>query len=132
MGTHYHLIVETPEPNIAVGMKRLNWLYSRTFNDRHGTKGHLFESRYGADVIQSHEHFLRAFRYVVLNPVEAGIVRSPVEWQWSSYAATIGLARRPQFLTTHFVLESFGRDPLMARRQLRWVVEGMNPDFERA
>jgi putative transposase len=132
VGTHYHLILQTPEPNIGVGMKRLNWLYSRTFNDRYGMKGHLFESRYGTELIQSHEHFINAYRYVTLNPVEAGIVESPLDWPWSSYPATIGLAPLPRFLTTHVVLEALNPRPDVARRQLRWIVEGLDPQLAAA
>ena len=129
MGTHYHFLLETPSANIGDGMKRQNWLYSRTFNERHGTRGHLFESRYGAVVIQSHEHFFRAYRYIVRNPVEVGLVRSPLDWPWSSYAATVGLAPVPHFLSTSFVLGALSSQRAVARRQLRWIVEGIEPDL---
>jgi REP element-mobilizing transposase RayT len=123
MGTHYHLAVETPEPNIADAMQRLNWLYSRSFNTRHGTKGHLFEDRYGATPIESEEHFLATIRYVARNPVEAGICSAPADWEWSSYRALVGLARRPHFLTTTRILGTFGRRRDLARQELRRVIE---------
>jgi REP-associated tyrosine transposase len=132
MGTHYHLLIETPEPNLAAGMQRLNWLYSRTFNKKYGMRGHLFEARYSSELIQSEGHLLNTISYIALNPVEAGICRSPLDWEWSSYRATLGLANRPPFLSTDLVLEAFDDRPDVARRQLRWLVEGVNPYLEAA
>ena len=125
MGTHYHLVIETPEPNIAVGMQRINWLYSRTFNQRHGLRGHCFEARYSSELIQSERHFVNTIRYVARNPVEAGLCQSPLEWEWSSYRSTIGLREPPPFLDTSAVLECFDARPATARRLLRWSVEGL-------
>src|SRR5919202_1621542 len=85
MDTHYHLLVATPFPDLAAGMQRLNWLYARTFNHVRGGFGHVFAARYGAVFIQSEEHFFEATRYIVLNPVRAGICARPEEWRWSSY-----------------------------------------------
>ncbi len=127
MGTHYHLLIETPEPNIAAAMQRLNWLYSRTFNKKHGTRGHLFEDRYAAELIQSETHLLRTIRYIARNPCEAGICESPLDWGWSSYRATVGLAEPPHFLSTAWVLAAIDDRPDVARRQLRWIVEGVDP-----
>ena len=124
MGTHYHLLIETPEANIALGMQRINWLYSRTFNQRHGLRGHCFETRYWSELIQSERHFLNTLKYVVMNPVDAGLCESPVEWDWSSYRATVGLAELPTFLDTTTALGCFDDRPEDARRLLRWWVEG--------
>lgn len=124
MGTHYHLLLETPEPNIAYGMQRLNWLYSRTFNQRHGLRGHCFEARYAAELVQSERHFIRTVRYIARNPVEAGLCESPLGWEWSSYHATVGLSEPPDFLETSVVLSSFDDRTEVARRLLRDCVEG--------
>jgi REP element-mobilizing transposase RayT len=132
MGTHFHLVLETREPNIALGMQRLNWLYSLTFNKKYGTRGHLFEARYGAKLIQSESHLLNTISYIARNPVEAGLCRSPLDWPWSSYRATVGLAEPPPFLTIAFVLAAIDDRPEVARRQLRWMVEGLNPFLEAA
>lgn len=53
MGNHVHLLVETPEANLAVGMQRLQGDYARTFNQRYKTVGHLFQGRYGSVRIRS-------------------------------------------------------------------------------
>ena len=73
MTNHYHLALRTPEANIGAGMHRLNGLYAQAFNRRHGFKGHLFEERYWSGLIETDEHVFNLMRYVVLNPVRAGM-----------------------------------------------------------
>ena len=104
MGTHYHLLIQTPEANIGAGMKRLNWLYAWRFNRRHGGKGHAFESRYGAKLIADESHLLSTVRYIVRNPVRAGLTPTPLGWRWSSYGPTIGARPCPPFLSPAPVL----------------------------
>lgn len=125
LGTHNHLMFETPEANIADVMQRINWLYARTSNKRHGMRGHVFESRYNAELIQSERHFISTVRYIALNPVVAGLCKKPADWPWSSYAATIGKATPPRWLSVADVLGYFDDRPDVARKQLRYVVEGI-------
>lgn len=132
LGTHYHLLVETPEPNLSVGMKRLNWLYSRTFNLLHGTKGHLFESRFSSRFVETDEHLLRAVRYIALNPVEAGLCATAADWPWSGYRALAGLEEPRNFHDTSRALMEIDHRVDVARRQLRWIVDGLAPAYEAA
>ncbi|MGH3010344.1 MAG: REP-associated tyrosine transposase [Gaiellaceae bacterium] len=108
MTNHYHLIVQTPEPNISQAMHRLNGGYARWFNRRHGYRGHLFQRRFHAAAIESDWHMLEACRYVVLNPVRAGLARRPAEWEWSSYRATVGTAPKTCTLALDELLGFFG------------------------
>jgi hypothetical protein len=66
--------------------------------------GHVLQGRFKAQLIQREAYFLEACRYVVLNPVRAGIVRKVEDWAWSSYAATAGLTRGTTWLTTSLIL----------------------------
>jgi REP element-mobilizing transposase RayT len=68
MGTHYHLLLETPRANLAEGMQLLNGAYASRFNRRHDLRGHLFKGRYGARLVKSAEHALELIRYIALNP----------------------------------------------------------------
>jgi len=95
---HYHLLVETPEPNLGRGMLRLNGAYARGHNYRHERVGHVFQGPYEAKLVESDEHLLELCRYLALNPVRAGLCDQPEEWQWSSYRALIGLALCPPYL----------------------------------
>jgi REP element-mobilizing transposase RayT len=108
MTNHYHLALRTPEANIGDGMHRLNGLYAQAFNRRHGFKGHLFEERYWSGLVEADDHVFNLMRYVVLNPVRAGICALPHQWAWSSYRATAGLEDAPSFLDLRW-LEDFGQ-----------------------
>ena len=99
MTNHYHLVLRTPEPNIAAGMHRLNMVYAQVFNRRHGFAGHLFDARYWSGVLESDEYLLEASRYVVLNPVRAELTRNPSEWEWSSYSQTVGWSAPAAYLS---------------------------------
>ena len=85
MGTHYHLLVETPLPNLSAGMHQLNGLYAALFNRRHGRVGALFQGRFSAVLLESDEHLIAARDYIAANPVRAGLCARPEDWPWSSY-----------------------------------------------
>jgi len=108
MSNHVHLLLETPEPTLATGMRTLLSRYARGFNGRQGRRGPLVERRYHALLIEKESHLLEVSRYVVLNPVRAGLCADPSEWLWSSYRATVGLHRVPRFLATQWLLDQFG------------------------
>ncbi len=127
LNTHYHLLVETPEPDLANGLHRLNGRYAWTFNTRSGRKGHVFEKRYHASLIESQGHLLEVVRYIALNPVRAGACRAPEEWSWSSYRATAGLEDPPSFLTVGWILAQFAFSRSIAQARYRThVADGMN------
>jgi putative transposase len=107
MGTHYHLLVRTPAPNLGKGMRDLNGTYVRRLNHRHGHFGSVLAERYSDRVIRSDEHFVNALQYIALNPVQAGLVRRPEQWRWSSHAALAGLGRRPVALAVRAALRPF-------------------------
>jgi REP element-mobilizing transposase RayT len=119
MTNHYHAVVVTPEPNVGIGMKRLNGLYAQGFNRRHGLRGHLFEDRYRSIDVVSDEQFVRLLQYVVLNPIESGMCTGPDQWPWSSYGATVGSVPAPRFLDVPGVLRWFDADDDRARKLYR-------------
>jgi len=115
MTNHYHLLIETPEANLAAGMRQLNGLYTQAFNRRHGRSGHLLQGRYKAILIEKESHLLELCRYIVRNPVAADMVPTPEDWPWSSYLATAGKAKVPDGLTVDWVLAQFGAHRTRAR-----------------
>lgn len=125
MTNHYHLVLRTPEPNISQGMHHLNGIYARWFNWRHGYSGHLFQRRFHSRVIESDWHLLEACRYVVLNPVRAGLVTKPAAWTWSSYCATVGTSRDSvqDLVAVDEVLKFFGSSRSAARTAFKAFVE---------
>ncbi len=128
MGNHYHLLVETPEPNLSRGMRQLNGEYTQAFNRRHRRVGHLLQGRFKSLLVEKESHLLEVCRYVVLNPVRSKGMRlaSPEEWPWSSYRATAGLEAGPALLTVDCVLARFGTGRRAAREEYqRFVAEGI-------
>ncbi len=123
MTNHYHLLIETPEGNLSLGMRQLNGVYTQLFNKYHGRSGHLFQGRYKAILIQKDSHLLEVCRYVVLNPVRARIVEAPEDWKWSSYLATAGKAEPHPCLTKDWVLGQFSRKRDKAEKEYRQFVQ---------
>jgi putative transposase len=126
MTTHFHLLLTTPNADLAVGMQRLNGHYATSFNRRHGGSGHVFERRYGAELIQGDGHFLETCRYIPLNPVRAGLCVDPEDWRWSSFRATMGQEPSPDFLDTGSLLRLFGPDDQISRARFRAFVDDAN------
>jgi putative transposase len=83
MGTHYHVVCTGRRDDISGAMHRLNGSYAQLFNERHERRGHLFGDRFSSWLIQSEELFYAAIRYVLLNPVRAGLCREAKDWPWS-------------------------------------------------
>ncbi len=124
MTSHYHLAIETPRANLPSGMQQLNGRHASRFNDRHGRHGHLFGARYRSILIEDERYLLSVCRYVVLNPVRAGICQHPQECRWSSFRATAGLEPTPRFLTTEDVLGAFDDTYPASQAGYREFVEG--------
>jgi REP element-mobilizing transposase RayT len=110
MTNHYHLAVTTTEANLSRAMQHLNGGYAQWWNWRHERVGHVFQARFGAQIVQDGVYLANVCRYIVLNPVRAGVSRSPARWPWSSYRATAGLIRRPSFLDCDRLLEIVAPD----------------------
>ncbi|HLF50201.1 MAG TPA: transposase [Methylomirabilota bacterium] len=123
MNNHYHLLLETPDANLSSAMRQLNGVYSQRFNHRHSRSGHLFGGRFHAVVVERDAHLREVSRYIVLNPVRAGLVADAAEWSWSSYLATVGDAPQPGFLTIDWLLALGGHsERVEAQRAYRAFV----------
>jgi len=112
MGTHYHLLLETPEPNLVDGMRWLQSTYTQRFNARHKVWGHLFQGRYKALPIDQGEYFKTVADYIHLNPARAHAFDLKTgrltDFKWNSFCGYMRPAKRPEFLTVKRVLESHG------------------------
>jgi putative transposase len=94
---HYHLVIETPEANLSAGMHRLNLRWAKAFNREYRQYGHVFQSRFGSRVVTDELDFNNVLRYVLRNPVNAGLGSDAREWPWSSYSEIAGAAE-PRWL----------------------------------
>jgi REP element-mobilizing transposase RayT len=127
MDNHYHILIETPDGNLARGMRHLNGVYTQYFNRAHKRVGHVYQGRYKAIIIQKETYLLEVARYIVLNPVRALMVRTANDWHWSSYRATSGHSRAPEWLNINRIIAHFSKDQSTAiDRYRRFVAEGKN------
>ncbi len=118
MTNHLHLLVQVSDVPLGRLMQRIGTRFARAIQRQIPTNGHLFQNRYHALLVDADAYFLELLRYIHLNPVRAGIVRTPDEYRWSSHGTYLG--NRPRsWVTTDFGLSLFGTDLEIAR--LRYV-----------
>jgi REP element-mobilizing transposase RayT len=137
MSNHHHLVIELAEPNLSDGMKRLHGLHAMAWNARHSARGHAWQGRFWSCEIDEWSYCRSVMRYLDLNPVRGGLVRSPEEWRWSGYGANAGLAKRQPF---HNVIagramvvggEDLTHDEICSRYR-RWVTTDLERTRARA
>jgi REP element-mobilizing transposase RayT len=121
MPNHYHLVINTPEPNLSDGMRQLNGIYTQRFNRLNDRVGHVFQGRFKSILVEEESHLFELSRYVVLNPVRAGMVSDAEDYRWSSLRATAGRARAPAWLSVDPLIRHFGS----RRRYREFVREGV-------
>ena len=123
MANHYHLLVQTPEPNLVAGMKWLQGTYTQRYNSRHSLFGHLFQGRYKAVIVdggKQENYFQVLSTYIHLNPARAKLITIGQErlkrYRWSSYPWYLNrAAKRPKWLHTESVLESLRLGPRQSK-----------------
>ncbi len=76
-------------------MRQLNGVYTQSYNRSHNVTAHVFQGRYKAILVEKQSYLLELSRYIVPNPVRAGMVRAAKDWSWSSYWATAGQVEPP-------------------------------------
>lgn len=133
MENHYHLLVHTPDSGLGRAMRHLNGIYTYRFNRRHGTDGPLFRGRYKARLVDQEGYLLELARYIHLNPVRAGLTRSPSDHPWTSHRFYLhGNGRETDWLETREILDRFGKSGRQARRGFdRFVREGVPEWFDK-
>jgi len=131
MPNHFHLVVETPQPNLVAGMKWFLGTYTSRFNRRHKLFGHLFSGRYKSLVVDgSGSGYLKTVcDYVHLNPARAKLLRAdqPLRsYAWSSWPAYLmAPSKRPAWLRVDRMLGEYriGTDSPGGRRRLEQALE---------
>jgi len=128
MGNHYHLLVETPEGNLVEGMKWFQGTYTQRINAWQRRRGHLFQGRYKAQLVNSEQrgedYFQVVSDYIHLNPARAGLLGGHGEWKklkdfpWSSFPLYLGWRKkRPEWLKVGEVLKSLALKDTAAGRE---------------
>ena len=85
MTNHFHVCLQTLDTELWKIMQKVLSVYAEEFNHRYSFTGHLFEGRYTAQLIEDERYFLEVSRYIHLNPVKARMVRTPLDYEYSSY-----------------------------------------------
>lgn len=84
MDNHVHLLLESPA--LSQHIRRIATSYAMWFNNKYGRCGHFFQDRFKSEIIESEDYLLQCFRYILQNPVKAGICQYPSQYRWNSYA----------------------------------------------
>jgi REP element-mobilizing transposase RayT len=113
MSNHYHLLLETPQGNLADAMKWFQGTFTQRYNARHKLWGHLFQGRYKAKVVDSSDpsYLRKVSEYIHLNPADAGLVPHGelARYPWSSYPFYLQPpSKRPVWLVVQEVLRACG------------------------
>lgn len=84
MENHVHLLLHGEKDDLAMLMKKLGICYATHYNKKYERTGHLFQDRYLSEAVETKKYMLTVFRYILNNPVAAGICPAS-EYLWSSY-----------------------------------------------
>lgn len=109
MRTHYHLIVRADAKSVSAFMHDVNRRYSLVYNRNHHRVGPLFKGPFSSHPIFTLEYAADRSFYIHLNPVDAGLVRLPEHYRWSSAAGYLGPAAPPTWLNPAPILSLFSR-----------------------
>lgn len=129
MDNHYHLLIETPEGNLSDGMRDFNSGYVQAYNNYHDTSGTMFGGRFTSHLIEKEHYLYEVQRYIVLNPVRAGMVVDPKDYIWSSYRATAGFDQVPEWLIVEDILLNFAETKREAQKKyIEFVKDGFKKE----
>lgn len=118
MTNHVHLVATPRAPGaLSSAMQAVGRRYVKYFNEQHARVGALFQGRLRSTIIDSGAYWFTCARYVELNPVRAGLARSPRDYRWSSYAAH-ACGSPDSLITLHPLYLALGRTP--KARQSCW------------
>jgi len=127
MTNHVHWMIRTGRVPISSIIHTIHGRYARTFNKKNNRVGHVFQGRFRSEICSDDRYVLALCRYIHLNPVEAGIVKKPLEYPWSSYKDLCGLRKDP-LVKSEFLLGYFNRSGVTGFR--RWVEEETTEEME--
>lgn len=133
MRNHPHMFTRTEAGSLSKAMHRLGTGYAGYFNRRHDRKGHVYQNRFKSILVEDEDYLFRLIRYVLLNPLRAGIVRDLEgleRYRWTAYPALLGHSR-PLLGDPIAPLRLFADPPAAAQRELRhWLAAGLEGDDE--
>jgi REP element-mobilizing transposase RayT len=115
MPNHYHILLQTPDANIARSMRHVNGVYTQRFNRRHDCDGQLFRGRYKSILVSADNYLLQLVRYIHRNPVKAGLAKVPDDYNWTSHKGYLSVAKKWNWLHKEFILS------ILTKNRKEWI-----------
>ena len=132
MPAHYHLLVQTPDANLARCMRHINGVYTQWYNRRYECDGTLFRGRYKSILIDADIYLLQLVRYIHRNPLTAGLVEKLSQYHWSSHQGFISNAMKWDWLHKDFILSMLSaKSNQRVRRYKQFMKEPDSEDIRR-
>ncbi len=126
MTNHAHFLLRSGQEGIAKLMRQFLTGYAISYNQRHRRHGHLFQNRYKSIVCDENTYFTELVRYIHLNPLRAGVVKTLTEldrYRYSGHSVLMGKVKN-KWQERDYVLNWFGNKEAEAKRTYREYVEG--------
>ncbi|MBD3422187.1 MAG: hypothetical protein GF398_18905 [Chitinivibrionales bacterium] len=133
MPNHYHFLIRAGEFPLSKLLRPVNGIYARRFNKKHNRTGYLFQDRFKSVLCQDMAYAEELIRYINLNPIRAGLVKSInglLRYEWCGHAYLLGKAKAPgdAFLNREETLRRFGANPQAAvQKYLEFLADGIEP-----
>lgn len=128
MGTHYHILLQTPDANLSRCMRHINGVYTQYFNRTHVSDGQLFRGRYKSIVVDSDVYLLELLRYIHRNPIEADMVDRLESYQWISHKRYLSRSEKWNWLYKNYVLKKFSNNKNEALKGYRRFIRKKIPE----
>jgi putative transposase len=128
VSSHYHLLIQTPDGNLARCMRHLNGVYAQCYNRTHHCDGQLFRGRYKSILLDADSYLLEFVRYIHRNPLEAGIVDNLDKYRWSSHKGYLSDSKKWNWLHKNFILSFFSREKDKGIKRYREFVSVEAPE----
>lgn len=124
MDNHLHILLKELEEPISKIIKRIGTRYAYWYNKKYNRVGHLFQDRYKSECVETDKYFLVVMRYILNNPVNAGIVKRAKDYCWSSSREYYGLSNG--ITDKDFALGLFHNYSKNAIKQMQDFIEDNN------
>jgi REP element-mobilizing transposase RayT len=132
MDNHYHFVIRPLDHSLQKIMRRINGSYARYFNKKYNRRGYVFQDRFKSVATQEYWYLKELIRYVNLNPLRAGIVKSIdelVKYKWSGHCEIMGLVKGCGWFSAISILERFGKTIAESRLgYMEWLRAGIGSD----
>ena len=112
MSNHIHLLIEPSGEALNIAFTRIETRYAMWFNRKYERTGYLFQNRFRSEAVETEQYFMTVLRYILQNPMKAGLESRPGSYRWSSYLAYE--KGKGAVTDTQYAVDLFGgREPLM-------------------